>query len=292
VGKSEVPIHSMTIDTGKEIPFEMKSFDVVCSTDPFDLLHRHSFYEILYITGGKGVHTIDFESYTIKYPSMFFISPGQVHYWDIKVPIEGCVIMFNSDFLTLTSSMDDLLCDLSFFDSIEQAPHLKLNKKNNEAIAHLVEILLNEYNADRFGRGSLLRSYLHILLVNIQRIVNKTLSAKTAHHSQTIARRFKRLVVSECYQQRSVEVFAKRLGVSSGHLRDTIKATTGYTPGQIIRQTQALEAKRLLMHTNKTVTEIGYSLNFDDPSYFVRFFKRETGVKPGQFRLKMRRNPR
>ena len=84
--------------------------------------------------------------------------------------------------------------------------------------------------------------------------------------------------------ERSVEAYAKMLNVSTAHLHDTVRTTTGLTPGQIIRQEITLEAKRLLTHTKLTSAEVGYKLAFDDPAYFGRFFKREVGLSPSSFR--------
>ena len=87
---------------------------------------------------------------------------------------------------------------------------------------------------------------------------------------------------------RSVSAYAKKIGVSAGHLTDTVKEVTGSSPGKIIRQAIILEAKRLLAHTDLTVSQTCYTLSFDDPSYFGRFFKRETGQSPESFRKSIR----
>ena len=97
-------------------------------------------------------------------------------------------------------------------------------------------------------------------------------------------RRREQLVSKQFVTKQSVADYADQLGVTVNHLNKTVKAATGYTPGQLIRQEIVLEAKRLMQHTDLTATEIGYRLAFDDPSYFGRFFKREVGVSPGQFR--------
>lgn len=82
--------------------------------------------------------------------------------------------------------------------------------------------------------------------------------------------------------------YAAKIGISASHLSDTIKAVTGVSPGHIIRQEIALESQRLLAHSQLTAAEIGYRLNFDDPAYFGRFFKRECGQSPSAFRYQIR----
>jgi AraC-like DNA-binding protein len=95
---------------------------------------------------------------------------------------------------------------------------------------------------------------------------------------------FKKMVSKNFLTQRSTAFYAQKLGISEAYLHELTKENTGITPGQIIRKEIATEAKRLLAHTTDTISEIGYKLSFDDPSYFGRFFKRETGLSPKSFR--------
>lgn len=55
--------------------------------------HRHKFYEVMYLTGGKGDHIIDFETYEHRPPALYFLSPGQIHFWELSEKIEGYVFL-------------------------------------------------------------------------------------------------------------------------------------------------------------------------------------------------------
>jgi AraC-like DNA-binding protein len=74
------------------------------------------------------------------------------------------------------------------------------------------------------------------------------------------------------------------LKVTSGHLSKSVLEHTGQTAGEIIRDRLLLEAQRLLVHSSLNVAEIAISLQFEDPSYFSRFFRRSTRMSPGEFR--------
>ncbi|MEM7111929.1 MAG: AraC family transcriptional regulator [Chloroflexota bacterium] len=249
--------------------------------------HRHDFYEVLYVTEGEGTHFIDFNAYPIEPNTFYFISPGQVHYWEPTVPIEGNILLFTDEFLLLAPAENMVLDELSFFHTVEGSPTLQLNASEHLQIAPLFQAIAEEFNVYDFRAASVLRAYLHILLVHIQRIC-ATQEAKVENEqgklAQKLTRQFKQLITKQVVTGRSVQSYADQLGVSVNHLNKTLKATTGYTPGQLIRQEVVLEAKRLFRHTDLTATEIGYRLAFDDPSYFGRFFKREVGVSPGRFR--------
>ncbi|AHF94774.1 hypothetical protein OPIT5_26475 [Opitutaceae bacterium TAV5] len=82
----------------------------------------------------------------------------------------------------------------------------------------------------------------------------------------------------------TVGEYAARLHVSPDRLSEAVREATGHPAGELIRQRQLLEARRLLAHTTRSVSEIAYALNFQDPAYFSRFFRRLTGQSPGEFR--------
>ena len=84
--------------------------------------------------------------------------------------------------------------------------------------------------------------------------------------------------------ERTVRSYAVKMGVSTGHLSNTIKSMTGLPPKKMIKQQIVMEAKRLLAHTNLSVSEIIQHLNMEDLSYFSRMFKHATGLSPSAFR--------
>ncbi len=72
--------------------------------------------------------------------------------------------------------------------------------------------------------------------------------------------------------------------MTTGYLTEAVKAATGRTPGQLVREARTHEAKRLLAHTGLTVRQVAARVGMADPAYFCRFFRRETGLSPGAFR--------
>jgi AraC-like DNA-binding protein len=293
IANQDIPLHTFRMGmetTHEEIPFEYLSFSKAPALAQATYPHRHDFYEVLYVTGGVGTHFIDFNAYPIEPNTFYFISPGQVHYWKTTVPIEGDILIFTDDFLLLAHADYMVLQELSFFHSVEGSPALQLNEIDHLQVKSLYRAIAEEFKAYDFRAASVLRAYLHILLVQIQRIY-AIQEAKAGNGQDKIAqkltRRFKQLVAKQIVTKQSVQGYADQLSVTVNHLNKTVKATTGRTPGQLIRREIVLEAKRLFQHTDLTATEIGYRLAFDDPSYFGRFFKREVGISPGQFRQDM-----
>ena len=283
IANQDIPLHTFRSGletTHKGIPLEYLNFSdkpaLTQSTNP----HRHDFYEVLYITGGMGTHFIDFNAYPIEPHTFYFISPGQVHYWETVVPIEGNILIFTDDFLLLAPADYMVLHELSFFHSVEGSPTLQLNESDHLQVTSLFRVIAEEFKVHDFRAASVLRSYLHILLVQIQRICEiQEANAGNGQDkiAQKLTRQFKQLITKPFATKRSVRDYADQLSITVNHLNKTVRATTGFTPGQLIRQEIVLEAKRLFQHTDLTATEVGYRLDFDDPSYFGRFLNVKLG---------------
>jgi len=83
---------------------------------------------------------------------------------------------------------------------------------------------------------------------------------------------------------RSARDFAEQLSVHVNHLNRAIRLTTGKTTTDHIFDRLISEAKTLLKHTNWNISEIGYSLGFEEPAHFNHFFKKQTSMTPSSFR--------
>lgn len=279
---SDIPLHLFSSSiTGVDFPFGISNYNHPDSRYPQP--HRHNFFEIHFLTAGKGLHFIDFEAYEIEPFSLYFISPGQVHFWDLQETIVGRALIFSEDFLTLGSDKDNLVNALSFFHSISSTPMLKLTTTKRGRLAELLQHMVYEFEHPQMAQASVLRAYLHIFLVEAQRHYEEPrLEQKVNNFTQT--RKFKQILSENFVKERTVDFYAKQLHMNKTYLHNIVKETTGKTPGQLIRSEVILEAKRLLTHTDLSSAEVAYRLDFDDPAYFGRYFKREVGKTPVQFK--------
>jgi AraC family transcriptional regulator, transcriptional activator of pobA len=230
--------------------------------------HRHSFYEIFWIKAGSGTHSIDFEGYPIQPDTLFFISPGQVHYWLIEAPMRGYALLFTPDLL----------------HRIKCPPYLHIDTVGTPVFDNLCNSLLEEYQTQGYEYMIVIKAMMEILLVQARRRVNDD-----GHQEHSLTEQFIALVDLHFREKQNVKAYAQLLGVTPGHLTDTTREAKGIPAGAFIRQRITLEAKRMLAHSEQTVSEIGYGLGFEDISYFTRFFKRESGFTPKEFREDLRK---
>lgn len=249
--------------------------------------HRHDFFEVLYLSKGTGFHVIDGNKYQIKPPCVFFMSPGQAHKIEFSNDIEGFIFIFTSEFYLINQSNQNRLIEFPFFFTIKQDnPPLLL--ENNDDLFFLESLFKRGISAFEKGTNNsqeLIRSILDLLLTSCASLY-KTDENQPKGKGHILVKKFFQLVEDNYEKNLSVAEYAELMTLTPNHLTQTITQLTGKTSLQIIKSKQILEIKRLLVHTNLGITEIANQLNFTDQSYFARFFKRETGISPLQYRNK------
>ncbi|KAF0234493.1 MAG: hypothetical protein FD181_3678 [Prolixibacteraceae bacterium] len=248
--------------------------------------HRHDFFEVLYLSKGSGFHIIDGNKYEIQPPCVFFMSPGQAHKIEFSSDIEGYIFIFTSEFYLINQTNQNRLIEFPFFFSIRQEnrPLILESKEDILFLETLFKKGIAEIAKGENYSVDLLRSVLDLILTSCAILYKTDKNLLTKGKGNVVVKRFLQLVEENYQNNLSVNEYADKLAITPNHLTQTVNQLTGKTSSQIIKSKQVLEIKRLLVHTNLTVTEIANSLNFPDQSYFTRFFKRETGFSPMQYR--------
>ncbi|MCA9934518.1 MAG: helix-turn-helix domain-containing protein [Ardenticatenaceae bacterium] len=269
-------------------PFEIARIDNLAEMTVTAVPHRHTYYEIFWILGGAGMHYVDFDEYRFLPNTFFFITPGQIHYPEIEKPLSGYVLLFTEDFLSMSRLDRDFLRGFDFFHRIDHPPTLRLTGEQGRPFTTLCEQMQSEYHGDGYGRLVILQSLLQNFLVLLQRAYNTTPTNADLRASEKLTQDYIRLIDQYFIEKQTVQDYAALLGITAGYLTEATHETLGIPASHLIRQRLIVEAKRLLVHSNRTVAEIGYYLNFADPSYFARFFKRESNFSPTQFKTHYR----
>lgn len=248
--------------------------------------HRHDFFEVLYLKKGSGFHVIDGNNYEIKPPCVFFMSRGQAHKLELSQDIEGYIFIFTADFYLLNRTDQNRLIEFPFFYTIHQDnPPLQLeNETDIRFLEDLFRMGIAEIKQKADYSAEMLRSLLDLILTTCAARYRVSENLMNKGKGQILVKRFFHFLEENHRKNLTLNEYAQMIGVTANHLTQTIKQLTGKTSSQIIKDKQLLEIKRLLVHTNLSVSEIAAQLNFDDQSYFTKFFKRETGKTPLQFR--------
>jgi AraC-like DNA-binding protein len=236
-------------------------------------LHRHPFFELIFVTQGQGVMQIDFKDKTIQKGSLFLLSPSQTHLPTITDEFHYYLLRFDLS----------IFSDKIFFEnlSIFNFDALVIEEPSFSILDNLLLNLNHEFYQDKLLKHCSLSNLLKLVLINIQRLLPEVVNAKS-ETSHFIA--LNHLIDKNSYKIVNSSEYAKQMKVPIKVLNNAVKEYTGLTCGEYIRSKTLIEAKRLLLYTDKNANEIAYELGFVDTAYFNRFFKREEGVTPIKFR--------
>lgn len=243
--------------------------------------HRHDYYHIMFIKDGYGEHSIDFKTYPVKPNSIFFVSPGQVHSVTIDENADVYVISFNSEFIILNNSVQKLL-DYPFFHSMNNAPVIHL-EENYSKIRVILEDMFEEYHSPNKGKDNILRALLEVLLVRASRMYPQPNEDAPLHLTFQL-RKLEALIDAHYKEYKMLNDYAEMMHISPKHLNSLCKKGLNKTVTNLIHERILLEAKRILLFTDNSISEIAFELGFADKSYFMRFFKKHTSLTADSYR--------
>lgn len=246
--------------------------------EPFDVNkrytqpHRHNKYiELVYFKEGSGFHYMDSVCYDIKPPVVFLISNNEVHHWEINTVPEGYVIIVKEDFLekTIDKHINQQLFRLNKEPMIAIQP--------DASIDMLFKILCTEMKQESIQK-EVIEGSLKALFAKIIGYSNRTESTTNIDKSL----HFEKLLKQEL--RNDVSFYADLMNISTQNLNVICKKNFSKTASQVIAAHIIQEAKRQLLYTDVSISEIAYSLDFNDVSHFVKYFKRHTGSTPLSFK--------
>ncbi|MEM9077532.1 MAG: AraC family transcriptional regulator [Bacteroidota bacterium] len=246
--------------------------------------HSHSYNQIIWFFNGRAKHIVDFKVYDVNENTILFISKDQIHAFDENQDLDGWLLHFNESFF-LHSDVDMFLKHNIFKN--QENPCYAMQKAAIDTAKTYMQLILEELkHRNRFGFEENVRFLLKSLLITLERAHQNDETAKLEinnnHELQYL--KFKELIEQHYKQGISVKDYSEKLFISSKTLTTITKEITGKLPTQIIHERVLLEAKRLLRYTSMQISEIAFKVGFEDPSYFIKFFKRYENVSPKSFR--------
>jgi len=263
--------------------------DKACMAAEFEEGHRQQYYEIVWLKSGSGNHIIDTINYSYSGSVLFMLSPGQLHEIRPLEKGEGYVIKFLTSLFSNSQDSEEYLVKTGLFDNIQSEPLIKLNASTHSVLEDLLKKMEAEFNAEEEDNEKILLAYLKILITHICRL--KKITGKSEHAGVdlnfSLFHQYKMEVERYFRTQHQVQEYAVKLMTQSRTLNSISKKFMNKTAGEVIADRLVLEAKRELYFNSKSIKEIGYDLGFEDPAYFTRFFKKQTGVSPQEFKMSL-----
>lgn len=241
--------------------------------------HRHAdLFQLLYVQRGPALIEIEGQLQEVREATIQVTPPLCVHGFRFSENTEGYVLSLGAP---LVAQLEEQLGPLR----VLTAPGCYPVGRDRRHLNTLFATLQREYDASQPSRDLMLHSLVNVLMVWISRRGQENLppANRDERYGQYLSH-FIRLVEAHYREHLTVETFAHRLGLSSVYLNNLCRRLTGQTALQIIHQRLLLEAKRNLVYTTMTISQLSDHLGFSDPAYFSRFFRRLTGISPQAFR--------
>jgi len=248
--------------------------------------HKHTFYHLVLFTKGGGKHSIDFKTFDVTPYQIYFMIPGQVHSWNFEGDVDGYVIHFTPPFFQSFLLKNEYLEQFPFFSGLIDDAVVQVPPSLQQEIINLFEGIINESeNPARMGMDMIRTSLLQIF-IRLNRTNTDNKEQQLPAYNYTLLKTFQKLIEKNFATLKLPKDYAELLYITPNHLNAICNDLLGISAGEVIRNRILLEAKRLLINLDLSVAEIGYRLNFNDNSYFTKFFKKYAGSAPEEFRKK------
>jgi len=282
-------IHTYNFKPG--FPFEIEIFDLgeayARNKSQMVIPHRTNFYNIFLFQGCKANHMLDFKTYAIDYNSLLFVNKDRVHAFDQDGDYRGKCIIFTDGFFNKTEHDRRILNSSILFNDLHDKPHLRLDR-NNDKVARFFQQIEDELNVqpDNY-QYDILRNILHNLILFSERQKHDLgLAEIPAGADLEIVFDFKKRIDEQFQNQKQVGIYARQLNISEKKLNQATTKILGRNAKDLIDERVVLEAKRLLAHSCQSVKETGFDLGFDEPTNFIKYFRKHTQQTPVEFREK------
>ncbi|MCB0480572.1 MAG: helix-turn-helix domain-containing protein [Flavobacteriales bacterium] len=280
--KQNIPEYKLRKKGTEEVPFKIEELEANVGYNPM-APHRHNYYEIFLFCKSGGKHMVDFHEMEIIENHLHILSPGQVHYMHRHPETTGWVIKFSSEFFLGNLSDKTILNRIPFLNNKVDYPVIKPSPSDFNYLLEMVNNIRDEMAHKRSGYLDMVQNYLNLILLKCHRLFDYTQQNEKSEELN-LTNLFKTLLEAHYISENRVSFYCEKLKSTPEKLNHAIKLVTGKTASDLISERLLLESKRLLLHSDQSMKEIAFGLNFHDNSYFNRWFKKLTDLSPGDFR--------
>lgn len=264
------PVHDITPRAGS-VGGSLLLIEPIDDDAAFEMPHRHAFTQLVLIQSGTGTHHIDFTPVPIRAGDLHLLAPGQVHQWQADPGLKCAALMFSEDVLDPIGIFPDQLRELLLLGSAPISP-------SPEALAQILLLF------QTLARPGSIDSARHLLAALLHECADAAGGRSEILAHSPLTRAFLLRVLREPDARLTVSNCAAQLHVTTGYLAEQVVADTGSTPSRILRTAVTREAQRMLSGTEMSAAQISRRLGFSEASYFSRFFRREVGCTPTEYR--------
>jgi AraC family transcriptional regulator, transcriptional activator of pobA len=246
-------------------------------------LHRHErYFQILLITGGSGDAVFGTDIVRFEPSSVVTVPPAVGHGFRFSPDIDGYVFTFLASRLPVRPGEPGAL---GRFLSSPRVTRLGQEAQDAALIQTSLQRVAREWEGRLSGRTVLMETGLATALALTARIaMQESNEPDSTDENDRRIEAFSAFLHREIRNHRPATFYASALGITPTHLNRVLKAKTGLGTRELMARRLIEEAQRELIFTPGSVKEVAFRLGFSDPAYFSRFFSRQTGLTPRDWR--------
>jgi AraC-like DNA-binding protein len=250
--------------------------------------HAYDFYSVILFTKGKGSITINNSSYPVKPQTICIIAPNQMHSFEDLENAEGTVFFFCQDFYVEEFSFLRLLNVFSYTSQTGSNvcnPCIDLSDNEFGPVNIVLRSIGSEYESYTPSNNSaiIIRSQLNIMLLRLSELYENK-SGISNNDESILIHSLSNLVDSYFIKEQHLGFYTSAFNISESRLNDVCHKHFNCGMKKILQNRLMQEARKLLLFSELTISEIAYKLNFEDNSYFNKVFKSKNGLTPKRFR--------
>ncbi|MGH2666639.1 AraC family transcriptional regulator [Flavobacterium sp.] len=258
------------------------------SSDIITITHRAKFYHIIWFQNGNHLHLVDFNPITITPNTLLFINKDTVQRFDSNSNFQGKAILFTDQFFCKTESDIKYLKESILFNNLFTVTQIEIQNQL-KIFTDLFQQIADELHNEKDNlQSDILQNLLQNLMLHSERERKKQNFYEIKKSTDLdYVLLFKDILETNYTNQKQVNFYAKQIIITEKRLNQATSKVLGKTPKQIIDDRIILESKRILAHTNISIKEVGYNLGFDEPTNFIKYFKKHSNLTPIEFREKI-----
>lgn len=250
--------------------------------------HHDRFYQIHFLDSGVIQLQLDDHFYLARAPLVFFTPPAIPHAFSTEPVADGHVLTIRQDIVrnlhgAVASELPSNLLTQPF--CLEIANQSFAVQQTFRQICDCILLLKNEFSQHEAGRSWALQQLTQLIVLSLFRIApNSQTTPDAGRGDRKLFQQFTLLIDQHYDQHWPLSTYASELCITEAKLNEICRRVANLPSKQLVFERLILEGKRQLLFAATPIAQVAYQLGFKDPAYFSRFFTKQVGMTPLQYR--------
>lgn len=246
--------------------------------------HQLDFYMLVFYSEGETEHLVDFVWHQVKKHTLFYLTKGQINAFKFNKNLKGYLIIFTEDYFKSQLNKLPKNAVIRLFTSHLFSPKIQIPESSN--VPEYINLINDEFYKEKneFNKSNIISSLYTVIFSKLEQLKkHQTFYLKESQKLEAFLN-FKSLIEQHFTESRNADFYAQKMNITYKHLNTICKEIVDITAKQFIDEFIILEAKRKLINSEIKSTELAYSLGFEEPTNFVKYFKKHTRLTPNSFK--------